>query len=196
MGKPLFIIFVTSTISTKLVSLIKNGIINIIIYAHSSLLLQIKKIFSNKMKGEFKIYPLDLPFNFTTFNIFLTSKSFWDNIDQKHENIYILNNPKNLPLTINILNHDKLFYILSFTNDNLHKLIWENPVISDEILAQGFILFIKNKFAKKTLKYFSKNNILTIRKKLNMLNTEHIERQVLIPFYIYFYHYMLSISLD
>ena len=191
---PLFVIFVNTSLSIKLVELLTIGKINAIIYCPNALMLNIKKIFSKKMDGKFQIYPLNLPYNFNTFNIFLTSKPFWDNINQEYENIYILHNPRNLSLNIT-LNTIKQFYILPFIpNTNINKLIWENPSISDEIISQGFIFYIKRKFAIKTLKYFSKNNILTLRRKLNMSNTEHIERQPITPFYMYFHHYMLSID--
>ena len=113
------------------------------------------------------------------------------------QNIYVLFNPKNLTKNITIIsnNNPKPFYIDSFApNIKIHEIISKNPSISDEILSQGFILFLKKRFAQKTLKYFSKNNILTLRRKLNMSNTEHIERQPITPFYMYFHHYMLSID--
>ena len=73
---PLFVLFINSTLSIKLVKLIEIGKINAIIYCPNVLLLNIKKIFSKQMKGKFKILPLNLPYNSDTFNIFLTSIMF------------------------------------------------------------------------------------------------------------------------
>lgn len=192
---PLFILFIDSVLSTKIVSLIENGKINAIIYCSYRLLLKIKKIFSKKTIGKFQIFVLNLPFNITTFNLLFTSKNFWDNINSNNSNLYIVHNPKVLSLQINIKNSIKPFYISPLIpHKNSKQLIWENPSIFDEIISQGFLLYIKPKFAKKTIKYLSKNNILTIRKKFKMQNNEYIERLPFIPFYMYFYHNMIDLG--
>lgn len=189
---PLFIIFIDSVISSKLVKLIEDGKIHCIIFTYPSL--KLKKIFSKFTKGQFQIKECDLPFNFHTFNILLTSKSFWDNIDNKHSHLYILYNPKALGMEINLQSKNKPFFIHSFEHTDINKFIRENPSISDEAISKGFIAFINIKFAKQTIKNFTKTHILNIRKELKMQNTEHIERQVFTPFYLYFYHNMIRLG--
>lgn len=200
---PLFIIFVDTTISIKLINLIEQGIIHAIIYTHPAIALILKKIFGKIIKGKFQIQECNLPFTFNTFNILLTSRTFWDNIDNNYPNLYILYNPKALGMQINLKTKKNPFFIIPLekTNiniplekTNINKLIWENPSLSDETIAKGFIVFIKNKFAKNTIEKFTKTHILNIRKKLKMKNNEHIERQVFTPFYIYFYHNMLELG--
>ena len=73
-------------------------------------------------------------------------------------------------------------------------MIIKNPSIVDEIISQGFLFYINNKFAKKTIKHFTKKHILNIRKELKMQNNEHIERQDFTPFYMYFFHNMIHLG--
>lgn len=194
--KPLFIIFVNSVLSTKLVQLIEIGKINAIIYCPNVLSLKIKKIMSIKSEGKFKIINLNLPFNSITFNLLLTSKNFWDTIDNNNLNIYVIHNPKALNLSFQInKNQKKPFFILPLKpHKEGNKLIWKNPSIFDELLTTGFMFYIKPKFAKKTINHFTKKNILNVRKKLKMNNNEYIERLPFTPFYMYFYHNMLELG--
>ena len=197
--KPLFILFVNSILSTKLVNLIEIGKINAIIYCPKTILLKIKKIFTKHTKGNFKILELDLPYTSITFDLLFTSKTFWDTIDNVNTNIYIIYNPRGLSLTFQMNNKQpKPFFILPFISHPETKdskiLIKTNPVIFDELLTQGFLFYIKPIFAKRCIKYFSKAKILKIRERLQMDNNEHVERLVFTKFYMYFYHYMLELE--
>lgn len=194
--KPLFVLFINSSLSTKLVALIETGKINAIIYCPNVLILKIKKIFTKKTLGNFKIFELNLPFNSITFNLLFTSRNFWDNIDNTNLNIYVVYNPLALSLTFQILaKQPKPFFIYPLKQPTItKKLIHENPSIFDELLPTGFLFYIKPKFAKKTIKNFSKKNILTIRENLNMKNNEYIKRLTFVPFYMFFYHNMLELG--
>ena len=86
--RPLFILFINSVISLKIIELVEVGRINAIIYCPNTLSLKIKKLFSKKMVGNFRINELNLPFTPIMFDLLLTSKTFWDNIDNENTNIY------------------------------------------------------------------------------------------------------------
>lgn len=189
----LFIIFVTTNLSKKLVDLILQGKIHAHIYSLTPISLKIKKMFSKHSNGNFRIYDLNMPYNFITFNFLLLSKSFWDNIPKEYQNIFILFNPKGLTLSIEFNPKTiEQFHFFNLTDQNLNLLIKENPSLVDEEINNGFFFYINHYFAKKTLKTITKTNILNIRKKFKMNNTEHIERQNMVPFYHYFYHNMIT----
>jgi len=195
MSKPLLILFVNSVLSNKLVKLIEIGKFNAIIYCPNTILLNIKKIFSKNSVGNFRIFELDLPFTSITFDLLFTSKTFWDNIDNVNRNIYVIYNPRALSLSFQIkATQLEEFFILPLISDakDAQNLIHTNPSIFDELLTQGFLFYIKPKFAKKCIKYFSKDKILKIREDLFMLNNEYVKRLVFTRFYMYFYHYMLD----
>lgn len=196
MSKPLFVLFVNSSLSTKLVQLIEQGIIHARIYSPNILSIQIKKIFTKHTKGNFQIFDCNLPYNFDTFNFILTSNTFWDTLPTDYSHIYILYNPKAFSLQINFKELQQLpFNIIPCQQKlpNVHNLLKTNPTIFDEIIKQsGFLLYINYNFAKRTLKYYTKTKILQIREKFEMSNNEAIKRQTFLPFYMYFYHHMID----
>ena len=199
MKVPLFIIFVNSNLSTKLVNLILQGKIHALIYSPYPISLKLKKVFlKSSPQSFFKIIDLNIPYNYITFNLLLTSKSFWDNIPSNYLNLFVLYNPRALALSFLLKNkYSKPFFIIPFKkNTNINKLIMKNPSLVDEQLAQGFLFYINNKFAKKTIKNFSKKQLLNIRKEYKMQNNEHVERNYITPFYLYFTHNLLNLGYD
>lgn len=192
--KPLFLIFVNTNISTKLIQQILNGTIHAYIYCPPNIGLLMRQAFAkNSSNSFFKIIPLRTMFSYDFFNILFTSKSFWDNIPNNYGKIFVLYNPRNLALTINYSNIIKKkipFGMLPMKELNFTKAIKENPSLIDEELSQGFLFYIKAKYAKKVLEKFKKSHILSVRKQLKLNNNEHIERLSITPFYLYFYHFM------
>lgn len=199
-NKPLFLIFVNTTLSYKLINQIIKGFIDAYIYTTPELALQLKKVFITKMSNNsrLKIIPTTLPFSYDYFNVTLTSRSFWDNIPINYSTVFVLYNPRSLALTINFANilKNKLpFGLIPMVKDfNFDVNIRDNPAIIDEQMGQGFLFYINSKYARNTIKRFKKSNILNIRKRFNMKNNEHIERLNLTPFYLYFYHFMQSLD--
>lgn len=193
---PLFIIFLNSNISIKLINLIKIGKIHAIIYCSEQLTLKVKKVFSTITKSFYQIHNLNLPFTYISFNFILTSKSFWDSIPLKYSNIFVLYNPKGLALSFNLkYKYETPFFLIPMDiNINLKELIRTNTSLLDEVLQQGFFFYINNKFGKNTIKYFTKKQILNNRKINKMLNNEFIERSPFTSFYLYFIHYSLELG--
>lgn len=198
--KPLFIIFVNTNLSIKLVNQIMNGNIHAYIYAPPNIGLKLKRIFSKKTdpKSFFKIIDYPMPFNIPVFNILFTSKSFWDNIPTNYSKVFVLYNPLSLGLTINfsnILKKNIPFGMIPMTPDfNFDEKINENPSLIDEVLVKGFLFYINSNYAKNAIKRISKKIILNIRKEFKMKNNEHIERLSITPFYLYFYYYKFSLG--
>lgn len=198
--QPLFLIFVNTKLSSKLIEQIKKGVLHAYIYTSPSFGLQLKKIFSTNMnpKSKIKIIITGLPFNYEYFNIFFTSNSLWDNIPNNYSRVFALYNPRAVGLNINlgkIIENKLPFGLISLTpNINFHIIIRDNPAIVDEQLSRGFLFYITSKYARKSLSKFKKSHILSIRKRLNMKNNEHIERLPITPFYLYFYHFMQSLD--
>ena len=196
---PFFILFIDTNVSVKLIQLIKMGKIHAYIYTNNIIAMRLKKIFSEKVSKNayFRIIVYQIPFNPITFNFLLTSKSFWDNIPIKYSNIFLMHNPKVMNLHIALKDkYDKPFFIIPIVKGkvDIEKLIKENPSVVDENLTFGFLLYVNNKFARQTIRQCTKKKILEIRKQFNMQNNEHIERQFITPFYLYFYHQMLDLG--
>jgi hypothetical protein len=196
---PLFVIFMNSGLSINLLNLILNGKIHAYIYTPQTLSLQLKKHLSkNKTNNNNVFYQINvcnMPYNFTTFNFLLTSKSFWDNIPTKYLNVFVMFNPKLLQVKMQIKSkYDKPFYLIPLKECKLLELIYKNPTLVDEQLVNGFLFYVNNKFARKTIRTFTKKKILEVRKEHKMLNNEAIERQSITPFYHYFIHNALNLG--
>lgn len=194
---PLFILFINTTLSPRIVELIKIGKLDGYIYAHSHLILQLKKTFSKCSIGSFKIIECNIPYNNISFNFMLTSNTFWDTIPNYYQDIYVLYNPRLLHLNIELRKkQEKPFYLIILDKNpiNIQGLIFKNPIIIDELISKGFLFYIKHKFVKNTIKSFTKKNILTIRKELKIKNNEEIKRQHFISFYMYFFHRMIDLG--
>ena len=194
--QPLFIIFIDTNISINLINLILHGKIHGYIYTNKQIILQLKKnFFSKKTKSNFKFFEYNMPFNLDIFSIILTSNSFWDNIPSDYTNLYVLYNPQGLHLNIKLKKtYEKPFFFIPMIKYNFSKMLIEDPYFIDEQISKGFIFYINNKFAKKTIQRFTKKNILDIRNKCNMQHNEHIIRQHITPFYHYFIHNMINLG--
>ena len=196
MEKPLFVIFLTNNMSVKLIEQIKKGLIDAYIFTPPILGLKIKKEFQSQTSPNsfYKIIPQVLPLNISSFHILFTSRNFWDQLPINRKRIFVLFNPKNLSFTINFKNiilQKKPFQLIPLQTKLIISHEIENqPFKIDEMLTEGIFFYVERKLINKVLGRASKKFILSFRKEHKMLNNEHIERLPIIPFYLYFYHYM------